>query len=88
LLVFNGDANGDGRTNNDIVFAQASPDQVTVTTGTGTWAQLDEYLRGDFSSSGFRGQIPPRNSGRAPWAHTLNARYLVVVLLADERSSS
>jgi len=77
VLVFNGDANGDGRPNDDIVFAPASPDQVTVVNGTS--AQLDEYLRGDSSTSDFRGRIPPRNSGRAPWSHTLNARYLVTV---------
>jgi hypothetical protein len=47
--VFNGDANGDGRNANDIIFVPASPDQVIVTGG--TWAQLDAYLAADPSTA-------------------------------------
>jgi hypothetical protein len=74
-LVLNGDANGDGRNINDIIFVPASPDQVIVTGG--TWAQLDAYLAADPSSRDYRGRIPPRYSGKAPWTNTLDLRYAV-----------
>ena len=69
-LLLNGDANGDGRNNNDIIFVPASPDQVIVTGG--TWAQLDAYLAADPSTRDYRGRIPPRYSGKAPWTDTLD----------------
>jgi hypothetical protein len=77
VVTFNGDANGDARTINDIIFVPSSPDQVIVTGG--TWAQLDAYLAGDPSTRDYRGRIPPRNSGRAPWANTLDLRYGVTL---------
>ena len=76
-LVLNGDANGDGRNDNDIIFVPASPDQVIVTGG--TWAQLDAYLAADPSTRDYRGSIPPRYSGKAPWTNTLDLRYAVTL---------
>jgi hypothetical protein len=75
--VFNGDANGDGRNANDIIFVPASPDQVIVTGG--TWAQLDAYLAADPSTRDYRGSIPPRNAGKSPWTNTLDLKYAVTV---------
>ena len=77
VVAFNGDANGDGRNINDIIFVPASPDQVVVTGG--TWAQLDAYLDADPSTRDHRGSIPPRNSGKSPWTNTLDLRYAVTV---------
>jgi hypothetical protein len=76
-LVFNGDANGDSRSINDIIFVPASPDQVIVTGG--TWAQLDAYLAADPSTRDYRGSIRPRNAGKSPWTNTLDLRYAVTV---------
>jgi hypothetical protein len=73
VLLFNGDANGDGRSNNDIAFIPASPDQVILTVG--TWEQLDAFLSNDPASKDNRGTIPLRNSGRAPWNNSLDFRY-------------
>ena len=77
VLALNGDANGDGRSINDIIFVPASPDQVIVTGG--TWALLDAYLAADPSTRDHRGRIPPRNSGKAPWINTLDLRYAVIL---------
>jgi hypothetical protein len=76
-IVFNNDVNADSRTTNDLIFVPASADQVNVLNG--TWAQLDAFLSNDDATKNFRGQIAPRNSGRAPWTNNLNFRYAVNV---------
>ncbi len=81
--VFNGDANGDATTTNDLVFVPASADQVIVQGG--TWDQLDAYIKNDPAMKDFRGQILPRNSGRAPWTSNLNFRYAVTVPTGGKR---
>src|SRR5262249_42538643 len=73
--VFNGDANGDGTTTNDLVFVPASAADVVVQSGTGD--QLDAYINNDPAMKNVRGQILPRNAGRAPWNNYLNFRYAV-----------
>jgi hypothetical protein len=74
-IVFNGDANGDTRTTNDLIFVPAAEGQVNVING--TWAQLDAFLSADRAASQFRGQIMPRNAARAPWTNKLDLRYAV-----------
>jgi hypothetical protein len=74
-IVFNNDVNLDSRTTNDLIFVPASPDQVLVTGG--TWDQLDAFLSNDDAVKNYRGQIAPRNTGRAPWTNSLNFRYAV-----------
>jgi len=76
-ILFNGDANSDSITNNDLIFVPASADQVNVTNG--TWEQLDAFLSSDPSTSKYRGQIMPRNAGRAPWSNQLDFRYALNV---------
>lgn len=76
-IVFNGDANGDGVTNNDLIFVPASADQVNVING--TWEQLDAFLNADPAASKNRGKIMPRNTARAPWSNQLDFRYAVNV---------
>ncbi len=75
--VYNGDANGDARTSNDLIFVPASADQVIVTNG--TWDQLNAYIEGDDALRGHRGQIVPRNAGRAPWTDGVDFKLLVKV---------
>jgi hypothetical protein len=77
VIMFNGDANLDNRTNNDIAFIPSSPDQVILLNG--TWDQLDAYLRNDPASKDNRGTIPERNIGRAPWSNQLDFRYAVTI---------
>lgn len=74
-IVFNGDVNLDGVTNNDLLFVPSSPDQVNVING--TWEQLDAFLSADPAASKNRGKIMPRNAARAPWSNQLDFRYAV-----------
>jgi hypothetical protein len=77
VIMFNGDANLDARSNNDIAFIPASADQVILRNG--TWEQLDAYLSNDPASKDHRGQIPDRNVGKAPWNNQLDFRYAINV---------
>ena len=72
-IVFNGDVNGDTSSANDLIFVPATQDQVNVSNG--TWAQLDAFLGSDDAVKNYRGQIAPRNTGRAPWTNNLSFRY-------------
>jgi len=76
-IVFNTDVNGDGRSTNDLIFVPASQDQVQVING--TWATLDSFLSNDDATKNYRGQIVPRNAGRAPARNELSFRYAVMV---------
>ncbi|MGH9409410.1 MAG: carboxypeptidase regulatory-like domain-containing protein [Vicinamibacterales bacterium] len=76
-LVFNGDANGDTTTFNDIAFLPSSADQVIVTGG--TYAQLAAYLAKDPSAQGQLGTVPNRNTGTSPWTNELDVRYEINV---------
>jgi hypothetical protein len=77
VLNFNGDANSDTRTNNDIVFAPSDASQVNVLNG--TYAQLDAFLSADCGGKNPRGVILERNSagrrgGTASTSATLTLR--------------
>jgi hypothetical protein len=74
-FVFNGDANSDGRTANDLIFVPSSPDQVIVRGG--TWEQLDAFIAADSALSKHRGGIVARNAGRAPWTDALDFKLAV-----------
>jgi hypothetical protein len=76
-LVFNGDANGDTTTFNDIAYVPATADQVVVTGG--TWDQLNAYLAQDPAAKDNRGMVPNRNTGTSPWTNQLDVRYAVTV---------
>lgn len=74
---FNGDANGDGRSSNDLMFVPSSADQVIVRNG--TWDQLNAFIEGDDALRNNRGKIVPRNAGRAPWTDSVDFRLAVKV---------
>ena len=74
---FNGDANVDGRTANDLIFVPASADQVIIRNG--TWEQLDAFIEGDDALSQHRGGIVARNAGRSPWRNYVDLKFLVLV---------
>lgn len=76
-LIFNGDANGDTTTFNDIAFLPSDPSQVIVTGG--TYAQLAAYLAQDPSAQGHLGTVPNRNTGTSPWTNELDVRYEIEV---------
>ncbi len=76
---FNGDANVDGRTSNDLLFVPSSPDQVIIRNG--TWDQLNAFIEADDALSGARGGIVARNAGRSPWRNYVDFKLLAKVPL-------
>ena len=79
---FNGDANADGRTSNDLLFIPSSSDQVVVYSSvagqTVTWDQLNAFLNST-AAKDYRGQIIPRNAGRAPWMNQMDFRWALTI---------
>jgi hypothetical protein len=69
---YNGDANADSRTANDLIFVPSAAGQVNVING--TWEQLDAYINADPLLRESRGGIVRRNGGRAKWSNALDAR--------------
>jgi hypothetical protein len=82
-LVWNGDANGDTTTFNDVATIPATADQVIVTNG--TWDQLNAYLSADSAAKNNRGMTPNRNTGTANWTNQLDVRYAVNVPVGRAR---
>ncbi len=78
-LGFNGDANSDGVTNNDLLYVPTGPDDPRVTVYNGTWDQLMTYLNADPSAAGNGGKILARNTSRAPWQNQMDFRYAVTI---------
>ena len=81
-LGFNGDANSDSYTNNDLLYIPATSDQVVVYSSisgqTVTWDQLDSFLK-TTAAKDYRGVIMPRNAGRSPWMNQLDFRYSITI---------
>ncbi len=69
---FNGDANVDGRTSNDLLFVPSSADQVIFRNG--TFEQFLAFAQNDAALSTAIGGIVERNAGRAPWTDQLDLR--------------
>ena len=76
-MVFNGDANGDGRTSNDLVYIPTASDTLTYTGG--TYQDFINWINGDSCLAGYVGQILPRNACRAPWTNRLDGRFAIQV---------
>jgi Carboxypeptidase regulatory-like domain len=87
-LVFNGDANGDAVTFNDVAFLPSSADQVILTggpAGVDPYSILSAYLANEPAAQGQLGKIPNRNTGTAPWTNQLDVRYQVTVPIAKTK---
>jgi hypothetical protein len=67
---YTNDANGDGVTNNDLLFVPASADQVVVS----NYDVLNAFIERT-AAKDYRGQIFPRYGGRAKWNNQLDIRY-------------
>ncbi len=81
-LGFNGDANADSITSNDLLYVPAVKDQVIVYTSvagqTVTWEQLDSFLNSN-AAKDYRGVIFPRNAARAKWMNQMDFRYAITI---------
>ncbi len=86
--IYYGDVNGDGQNQNDLIYvpANCAPggdiNLVAYNSSTHTYdpapasayQELASYINGDPYLSKYKGQIVPRNGGRAPWDGQLNLR--------------
>ena len=96
--VYNSDANGDTKLENDLVYIPANIDDIILTDSAGAalaadarqaaWGQLDAFIKGDPALEAARGKIIERNASRTPWDQALDARIaqdLPVPFLRDNR---
>jgi hypothetical protein len=84
--VYSGDLNGDGSSNNDLIYIprtiadiklvpSARPTgQVDTRTTDQIWADLDKFISSDVYLNSHRGQYAERNGARTPWNHRVDVR--------------
>lgn len=73
--IYNGNANGDTRFDNDLVYVPASADEVIIADNSpGTYQDLDDFIRSRSSLNDFRGEVVPRGTEREPWTNFLDLR--------------
>lgn len=81
--IFNGDANGDRRSNNDLFYVPAGPGDVLFGTlsNTGVFtadpameAAFYEWLAGEPELFAYKGTYAPANAFRADWVNTFDVR--------------
>lgn len=68
--IYNGDANGDGRFDNDLIYVPASEDEVVLTSN--NWNEFNNWINSEKSLSDFRGGHVDRNTAREPWTSFLD----------------
>lgn len=68
--IYNGDANGDGRFDNDLIYVPATEDEVVLMSN--NWNEFDSWLSSESSLSDFRGDHVERNTAREPWTSFLD----------------
>ncbi len=69
---YNGDANGDVRFTNDLVYFPAREGEVTFTNG--TFADFQQFVNSEECLAAYVGEIHVRNVCRAPWINTFDFR--------------
>ena len=88
--VYNGDMNGDGSNNNDLMYIPRSRDEIVLTNQTlfnntpqatlysadQQWTDLDNYIKQDPYLSKRRGEYAERNAAVNPWFAFVDARLL------------
>ncbi len=62
--IYQYDFNGDGQSN-DSIYVPRNESEIVLASG--TWAELDAYIKGDPALEANRGKILPRNASRDPW---------------------
>lgn len=85
--TYDGDANGDGQTSNDLIYVPMDINDINIIpqTASGTlpadnrtkeqiWVALDEYISGDPALDKARGKIIKRNASVTPWSNRLDFR--------------
>ncbi len=70
--IYNGDANGDGRFDNDLLYVPANEDEVVLTSN--NWGEFDDWLSSEESLSDYRGDFVDRGTATEPWTNYLDLR--------------
>lgn len=70
--IYNGDANGDGRYDNDLVYVPANESDVVLTSG--NWDELNSFINDESDLKDARGGVVNRNTAREPWTNYLDLR--------------
>lgn len=70
--IYNGNANGDTRYDNDLVYVPASQDEVILASG--NWDELNAFINANPSLDDYRGEVVPRGTAREPWTNFLDLR--------------
>ncbi len=70
--IYNGDANGDGASSNDLLYVPETADDIVLSTN--NWADLDNFISSDAILNDARGTIFERNTAREPAATQLDFR--------------
>lgn len=68
--IYNGDANGDGRYDNDLIYVPASESDVVLMSD--NWNELDAWIEGESDLANARGGHIERNTAREPWTNYLD----------------
>jgi len=70
--LYDGNANGDTRFDNDLLYVPSSEDEVVLTSD--NWNELNDWIESESSLSDYRGEVVPRNTAREPWDNFLDLR--------------
>lgn len=71
--IYSGDANGDGRFDNDLIYVPASQDEVVMSSG--NWDAFDAFIENNGSLSEYQGGFVERGTAREPWSSFLDLRF-------------
>jgi hypothetical protein len=70
--IYNGNANGDTRFDNDLVYVPASEDEIILASD--NWDELNSFISSTPSLDDYRGEVVPRGTEREPWTNFLDFR--------------
>jgi hypothetical protein len=70
--IYDGDANGDGRYDNDLMYIPASESEVVLASN--NWDEYNDWINSTSSLSDYRGEVLPRNTAREPWTNYVDLR--------------
>ncbi|MFP8490100.1 carboxypeptidase regulatory-like domain-containing protein [Gracilimonas sp. Q87] len=65
--IYTGDANGDGRFDNDLIYVPANESEVVLTSD--NWSEFEAWINSEESISDYRGGFVDRNTAREPWTN-------------------
>lgn len=65
--IYTGDANGDGRFDNDLIYVPANESEVVLTSN--NWNEFESWINSEESISEYKGGFVDRNTAREPWTN-------------------